>query len=211
MIDRLIEALIYLPIILFSLSLHEVSHGFMAYKLGDNTAKAFGRLTLNPLAHIDILGTLSMLLFRFGWAKPVPVNFSNLKYKRLGPILVSVAGPLSNFLLALITMIIYSVLLALKVSVHEFLVDYMIMTIQINVILAAFNLIPVPPLDGSKIVLSLLPYRWQFAVYKYEPYIQMGLFVLLYSGVLDPVINAIAGFALDIILKVGNFVFDLLS
>lgn len=211
MIDRLIEALIYLPIILFSLSLHELAHGYAAYKLGDNTAKAYGRLTLNPLAHIDLIGTISMMFFRFGWAKPVPVNFSNLKYKRLGPILVSVAGPLSNFLLAAVVMVIYSICFALKVPMHNFVLDYIGMTIQLNVILAAFNLIPLPPLDGSKIILSLLPYKLQFTVYKYEPYIQIALFAMLYFGVLDPVINTIASFALNILSDMGEFVFKIFA
>lgn len=211
MIDRLIEALIYLPIILFSLSLHELAHGYAAYKLGDNTAKAYGRLTLNPLAHIDLIGTISMMFFRFGWAKPVPVNFSNLKYKRLGPILVSVAGPLSNFLLAAVVMVIYSICFALKVPMHNFVLDYIGMTIQLNVILAAFNLIPLPPLDGSKIILSLLPYKLQFTVYKYEPYIQIALFAMLYFGVLDPVINTIASFALNILSDMGEFVYKIFA
>ena len=211
MIDRLIEALIYLPIILFSLSLHELAHGYAAYKLGDNTAKAYGRLTLNPLAHIDLIGTISMMFFRFGWAKPVPVNFSNLKYKRLGPILVSVAGPLSNFLLAAVVMVIYSICFALKVPMHNFVLDYIGMTIQLNVILAAFNLIPLPPLDGSKIILSLFPYKLQFTVYKYEPYIQIALFAMLYFGVLDPVINTIASFALNILSDMGEFVYKIFA
>lgn len=189
MLENLLQKLIFLPIILFSLSLHELSHGYAAYRLGDDTAKAYGRLTLNPLAHVDLLGTLAMLFFGFGWAKPVPVNFGNLKYKKTGTFLVAAAGPFSNFLLATLAMVIFTLCAVMRVQLHGFITEYLIYTVIINVTLAAFNLIPIPPLDGSKIVLSFLPLKWQFTVYRYEIYIQVVLFALLYIGALDPVIR----------------------
>ena len=204
MIDSLLQKLCFLPIVLFSLSLHELSHGLAAYKLGDNTAKAFGRLTLNPFAHLDIMGTIAMLFFGFGWAKPVPVNFANLKYKRLGPAMVAIAGPFSNFLLALAAVIINLLCFSAGIELHPFFHDYVIYTIVINVTLAAFNLIPIPPLDGSKIVLSFLPFKWQFKVYRYEPYIQILFFILLYWGALDPLINLMAGLVTSLLLKAQN-------
>ena len=189
MLNSLISKIYLLPIILLSLSVHELSHGYAAYKLGDTTAKDMGRLTLNPMAHIDIVGTVAMMFFGFGWAKPVPVNFSRLKYKRLGPITVALAGPLSNILIALVCYLAYFIIYYKTGDVSGFFIEYLSTAVVLNVTLAAFNLLPVPPLDGSKVVISLLPNELQYKVYRYEPYIQIVLFILLYIGLLDPVIR----------------------
>ena len=189
MLNMVLGKLYLLPVIFLSLSVHEYFHGLAAYKLGDNTAKLSGRLTINPFAHIDLLGTLAMLFFGFGWAKPVPVNYSNLKHKRLGPILVALAGPLSNILLAFVSALLLIGLMVGGVISGGFFAEYLSMAIIMNITLAVFNLIPLPPLDGSKVVLSLLPYKLQYKVYRYEPYIQVFLLFLLYMGRLDSVIN----------------------
>lgn len=189
MLNSLLSKIYLLPIILLSLSVHELSHGFAAYKLGDTTAKDMGRLTLNPAAHLDIVGTVAMMFFGFGWAKPVPVNFSRLRYRRLGPILVAIAGPLSNILIALISYVFYALIWFKTGDAHGFFIEYLETAVVLNVTLAAFNLLPIPPLDGSKVVISLLPSRLQYKVYSYEPYIQIVLFILLYIGLLDPVIR----------------------
>lgn len=199
MFQQLLYKLYLLPIVLFSLSIHELCHGYAAYKLGDDTAKSMGRLTINPLAHLDILGTIAMLFFGFGWAKPVPVNFSKLKYRRLGPILVSIAGPLSNILLAFICYFVLVVLGINDISTEGFWGSYLLSALIMNVTLAAFNLIPIPPLDGSKVVISLLPYKWQYKVYSVEIYIQIALFALLYIGALDPVIAAVRNFVMKLL------------
>ncbi|MBQ3054324.1 MAG: site-2 protease family protein [Clostridia bacterium] len=213
MFQNILEKLYLLPLILISLSVHEVSHGLVAYKLGDGTAKNMGRLSLNPLVHIDIIGTLSMMFFGFGWAKPVPVNFGNLKYKRLGPILVSLAGPFSNIILAIICYCIYVVLQVGGVwgAVGEFFTIYALSGVVLNAVLAAFNIIPIPPLDGSRIVLAFLPYKWQFYVYKYEPIVNIVLFALLYMGVLSPLIDMIAMLVLSSIQGVVSLIFHYLS
>ena len=182
-----IHLLLSLPIILFALSLHETAHGVIANKLGDPTAKYTGRLSLNPINHIDPIGFLAMLLFGFGWAKPVLVNYRNLKKPKRDSALISLAGPVSNLLLGLVFALVwYAVAFHLPASgwgygVHMILLNGVIL----NVNLALFNLIPVPPLDGSKILYSFLPARLQMKIRPYEGYIQLGLILLLYFGILS--------------------------
>ena len=164
--QKLTYILILAFCVLFSLSVHEFSHGLAAYAVGDKTAKYSGRLSLNPLAHLDPFGAICLFLFGFGWAKPVPVNPWNFKNKKGGMILTALAGPVSNFLLAFIAMGIYTLLGGLRFSSASFgftlasvfyeLAYYMIM---INLGLGLFNLIPSPPLDGSKVLTAILPER----------------------------------------------------
>lgn len=209
MIQNILEKLYILPIIFLSLSLHEMCHGYAAYKLGDDTAKVMGRLTLNPFAHLDLLGTLAMMFFGFGWAKPVPVNYANLKYKRLGPVLVALAGPLSNLIFAFFCMVLGIALIITGRGLSGFVGSYITTAIILNVTLAVFNMLPVPPLDGSKVVISLLPYKWQYYVYKNEVYIQIVLFALLYLGVISPVINYLGNFTLGIMIKLAGLIINL--
>lgn len=169
--------------VLFSLSVHEFSHGVAAYAVGDKTAKYSGRLSLNPLAHLDPFGAICLFLFGFGWAKPVPVNPWNFKNKKGGMILTALAGPFSNFLLAFIAMVIYTLLGGMSFSSASFgftvasvfyeLAYYMIM---INLGLGLFNLIPIPPLDGSKVLTAILPERTYFKLMDYERY---GFIILI--------------------------------
>jgi Zn-dependent protease len=187
--DPLAFALIAIPL-LFSVILHEVAHGWVAYKMGDPTAKWSGRLTLNPLHHLDPIGTLMLFLAGFGWAKPVPVNFNNLTDKRKGLIYVSSAGVLANILLA------FSALLVLRLSSVSpsgttAILAYKVCTYvaYINITLAALNLIPIPPLDGSKMLMGILWQKTPHFLTRLEPY---GFFIiigLLFLGILDPLIG----------------------
>ncbi len=199
-----------LPIILLALSVHEASHGYIANKLGDPTAKSLGRLTLNPLKHLDVFGFLCMLFFHFGWAKPVPVSARYFKKPRRDMALTSAAGPVSNVLLA----IIFAVLLRLElIVVSNFFSDelyasltggtvsmafnmlsvlsYMLyMGVLLNISLAVFNLIPIPPFDGSRIFYVFLPQKLYFYVMKYEQIIMIVIllalwFVPLFSGLIS--------------------------
>ena len=185
--------LLSLPIILFALVFHEVSHGFIALKLGDPTAKNLGRLTLNPLKHLDPIGTVCMVLFHFGWAKPVPINVSYFKKPKRDMALTALAGPVSNLLLGFIGVILYKILSAVFNSIYSPTtpdIAFNIMTntlyffslfVVLNVSLGIFNLIPVPPLDGSRILLTFLPAKYYFGVMKYERFIRIGFFVLLFA------------------------------
>lgn len=185
LIQQLLSLLISVPGLLLCLSLHELAHGYAAYRLGDPTAKNAGRLTLDPLSHLDPVGTICLLFFHVGWAKPVPINTRYFKNPRRDIALVSLAGPLSNFLLAAVLLFVRQFLIFSMVTpvfVLGMMVHYAaVMSIGLGV----FNLIPVPPLDGSKILFSFLPWQQAAKYVKYEQYIQFGLLVLLFVGVLD--------------------------
>ena len=183
--SQLIQLLVSVPAVLLCLSVHEACHGYMAYALGDPTAKHAGRLTLDPIRHLDPIGTICLLFFHVGWAKPVPVNPGNFKHPRRDIALVSLAGPVSNFLLALVALFLYYPLRLVESSIVMTIALMLYMVAVISIGLGVFNLIPVPPLDGSKILLSFLPrkYEWKFA--QYQQFIQFGLLILLVLGVLN--------------------------
>ncbi len=180
--DFLRQALIAAPVILFSLTVHEFFHAYTAYRYGDSTAKDMGRLTLNPLAHLDFFGTLMMFLsgFRFGWAKPVPVNPYNLRNPRVANLWISAAGPLSNIGLAFIFGMVFRIIAAGGIDVSEAVLMIIKFGVSINISLAFFNLIPLYPLDGSHILKSLLPPRYEaklFEFQRFSPYILLFLIV----------------------------------
>ncbi len=199
--------LIRIPVILLALCVHETAHGWAANKLGDPTARNLGRLTLNPLKHLDPIGTICMLLFGFGWARPVPIMTRNFKNPKRDMALSAAAGPLSNILLAFLGLL--SVSLFEKALMmggilteyagalyyttdNHFLINLITYThlffflfYRLNLSLAVFNLLPVPPLDGSRIWFSFLPARLYFKVMQYEQIIQVILMVALWTGMLD--------------------------
>jgi Zn-dependent protease len=182
--DPLTFVLVAIPL-LYSIILHEVAHGWVADKMGDSTARWLGRLTLNPLKHLDPIGTVMLFVFGFGWAKPVPVNFNNLRPVRRGLIFVASAGITANILLAFISAILLHSLNMRGMDAANVLLGYMF---QINVMLAAFNLIPIPPLDGSKILMGFASRKFQYTMARIEPY---GFFIILaalWLHLLDPLI-----------------------
>jgi len=183
--DPLSFALVAIPL-LFSVIIHEVAHGWVAYRMGDPTAKWLGRLTLNPLKHLDPIGTLMLFLVGFGWAKPVPVNFNNISDRRKGLIFVSAAGIVANILFAFFTLLFIRIVSTTPSGISGILVYYVV---QINITLAALNLIPIPPLDGSKILMGVVSERTRYFLASLEPY---GFFIIigfLYLGILDPLIG----------------------
>lgn len=205
----IIQLLLSLPIVLLSLSLHEMAHGYVADKLGDPTAKNLGRLTLNPIKHLDPIGFICMLLFGFGWAKAVPINTRYFKKPRRDMAISAAAGPISNvilaFIFAILLKIFYLLLPSLPLNNSELIfIIYLFLTlgIRLNITLAVFNLLPVPPLDGSRILYVFLPPKYYFGVMKYERYISLGIMLLLLLGVLDPVLNFVSGGIMNLIFLV---------
>ncbi len=200
-----------LAVIFLTLPIHEFSHAFVATKLGDPTPKFQGRLTLNPFAHIDYIGALCIILFGFGWAKPVQINARYFKSPKWGMALSSLAGPLSNIVVAFISLIIYNALGFLPVSDITFALLYFFYYLaQINVYLAVFNLIPIPPLDGSRILFSVLPQKYYFAVMRYERYIYIALLALLWLGVLTVPLNILSNLILGGLSNVAALPFNLI-
>lgn len=195
MASQLVNFLMTLPIVLIALTVHEVAHGWMAFRLGDPTARNLGRLTLNPLRHLDPIGTLCMIIFHFGWARPVPINTRYFKKPRRDTALTALAGPLSNLVMAFAGVLLYRIVLLifshhqpdssfayyLQMALCTFLYQFFLL----NTMLGVFNLIPIPPLDGSRIFLTFLPPKLYFGVMQYERYIQLGLLLLLWSGLLS--------------------------
>lgn len=199
--------LLMTPILFIALPVHELAHGWVAYKLGDPTAKMAGRLTLNPFKHLDLVGVLMMYTVGFGWAKPVPVNFSNLKNRRSGTILVAMAGPMSNILLGFVSTFIGGIIIKLidtgvividtegmfKFFVYMALFFFFLVSVNIN--LAIFNMIPVPPLDGSRLISTFIPEEAYYKFARYERYIGLAflaIVVLVPNDFISGFIRAIA-------------------
>ena len=207
------EYLIIIPAVLIAIMVHEVSHGFAAYLMGDDTAKEQGRLNFNPINHIDPVGFLCMIIAGFGWAKPVPVNLANMKNRKTGMVVTAIAGPLSNFILAflcfLIVIIGNTVGILANNTIFESFSEFMIILANMSIGLGVFNLIPIPPLDGSNIIFPFLPNKAKKFVYEYGQYIQFALLALLMFDMLDGVLMAMRGFVFDIILNAVIFVVEL--
>jgi len=205
-----LERIIYLlPGIIIGLTFHEYAHGWMANRLGDNTARNYGRLTLNPVAHLDPIGLLMLFFAGFGWAKPVPVNPYNLKIDmKQGMLLVAFAGPATNLFIAFAATIIWGVLYGFNIPYFD---TFMMYAIQINVVLAIFNLLPIPPLDGSRILAGLLPgeHAWLDNLEQYGFLILIalvftGAIQVIYKYLIIPIVTVYVGIA-DIIASIFRF------
>ena len=210
--DVIISLLLSVPIIFLALSVHETAHGYVAYKLGDPTARSLGRLTLNPIKHIDPLGFVCMLVAGFGWAKPVPINSRYFKKPKRDMALTALAGPLSNLLLAVVfALLLKGVALLWNVfppsaeitfNIYMWSIELISIGIRMNVVFAVFNMLPVPPFDGSRIFLTFLPTNVYFKIMRYEQYIQIAIMLALVLGVLDRPLAIVSNFVLDIIWRV---------
>mgnify|MGYP002517014679 CR=1 FL=1 len=215
--EGLISFLYTLPALLFCLAIHEFAHAYTAYKLGDRSQKAMGRLTLNPLDHIDYMGAIFMLLFGFGWAKPVPVDDRKFKNPKVGMALTALAGPVANILAAMVGGFILCAVIEFS---PQFIFSkfgyYTVLMLQfyisVNCSLAVFNLLPIPPLDGSKILFVFLPDKWIYKFYQYEQYIYFGLMaLLLFTNVLDVPLNFLFGKVYNFVMTICSYPFELLA
>lgn len=188
--DIIISLLLTIPIILISLSVHEAAHGYIALKMGDRTAYNLGRVTINPAKHLDPMGSLCMLVFGYGWAKPVPINARNFRNPKRGMAYTAIAGPISNMMLGIIGALLYSVTLVilfrfsgeivqneLTSNIMQILLTFFYYLGFMNFMLAAFNLIPVPPFDGSRFFSLFLPDRLYFSMMRYERYIMLAVLI----------------------------------
>lgn len=205
-----------IPVLVIALSFHEFSHAYVAHRLGDDTAKNRGRMTLNPLKHLDPLGTVMMLIARIGWAKPVPVNQLNFKDPKRDMVKVGIAGPLMNLLLAFITafpMQIIATYYAYRIPTKFAMVifEIFILFFTVNLYLAVFNLLPIPPLDGSRIFYGILPDKYYFQVMKYEKYVAIGLILLVFiaPGVLSSILDTLVFPIRKGFLSISEFVVGL--
>ncbi|MBM4278875.1 MAG: site-2 protease family protein [Deltaproteobacteria bacterium] len=195
MSDPIAFFILIIPL-LYSVVIHEVAHGWVAYRMGDSTAKWMGRLSLNPLKHLDPIGTLMLFLAGFGWAKPVPVNLNNIPNRRKGLILVSSAGILANILMAFVALLLHRLL---GLPSYGMIAGIVYTLAHINITLAALNLIPIPPLDGSKILMGFAPEETRYFLARVEPY---GFFIivgLLFLGLLNPFIGFFRGIIVTVI------------
>lgn len=198
---------------LVCITLHELSHGFVAYKLGDNTAKDRGRLTLNPLKHLDVMGLLMLLVFHVGWAKPVPVNMYNFKNPKRGMALTALAGPVSNFLITLVFMFLfgfaYTIVLAHYSEQGYYLLQMLQLTAYISLGLGMFNLIPIPPLDGSKVLLSVISDSSYQKLMRYERYGMILMILLVSTGVIGKPLSAAIEYIYNLLIPLAQWGADL--
>lgn len=204
-----IPALICIP-------LHELSHGLAAYRLGDDTAKRAGRLTLNPLRHIDWWGLVMMVLFRFGWAKPVPVDMRNFKNPKRDMALTALAGPVSNIVIALVFLFLYGLLYVPLYVNSESTAAYLVLetverTAYLSLALAIFNFIPISPLDGSKVLFSFLSDEAYMKLMRYERYGMILLIVLVATGATSGILSTVTGWVFDKLFFVAELGFKLVS
>lgn len=210
-LDYLIKALVLFT----AVPVHECAHAWVAEKMGDDTGRKQGRITLNPFVHLTLWGSLMMILVGFGWGKPVMVDSRNFKNPKKGMVLTSLAGPASNFIMAFLSMIVYKVLAFLSFAKDSSTLDMMatvfVYITLINISLAVFNFLPIPPLDGSKIFNAILPEKWYFTIMKYENFIFIALIILVYSGLLDAPLSFLQDKVIDVMLFLTGWVDKIMS
>ncbi len=209
--SNLLNILLTLFASLICITLHELSHGFVAYKLGDNTAKSMGRLTLNPVRHIDLTGLIMMLVFQVGWAKPVPVNMQNFKKPKNGMALTAMAGPLSNVIITVISLFFYG-LLIIPLSAFEagyYVLRLLELTAYISLGFAVFNLIPLPPLDGAKMLFSALKDEQYDKLMYYEGYGSIILMILMVTGMLGRPVAVVRQLIYNDMMSIAQWACDL--
>lgn len=203
--DDILHYIYLIPAVLIAITLHEFAHGFVSWKLGDPTPKEEGRLTLNPIKHLDPIGALCLLVFHMGWAKPVMINPNYYKNPKAGTVLVSLAGPVMNFIISIVSMLVMGIYIKSGLydisDVLEYIYIFFYYLAVINVGLGIFNLIPIPPLDGSKVLGAILPEKLYFNYMRYEKYFALILIVLLWLGWLSGPINILNDIVLDGIWK----------
>ena len=208
----IVQRLIMIPIVLIALTFHEFCHGLVSTKLGDPTPRLTGRLTLNPLAHLDPIGTLLMIFTGFGWAKPVQINPGYYKKPKWGMALTALAGPISNFVLAFAAMLVYTIIhiINLKTGVFAgamYQISYFVLLFaQVNLCFMVFNLIPIPPLDGSRVLGLFLSTSAYFKLQRFERYSMILIIVLSFLNVFSVVIGTGVNFVLDGIINVCNLI-----
>ena len=196
----LTDALVSVIPALICITIHEFSHGLIAYKLGDPTAKNIGRLSLNPIKHIDMIGLVMMAVFKFGWAKPVPINMKNFNNPKSGMAISAAAGPLSNILLSIVFLFLYGLLYPFVPGWGEagsVVIRMIGTTAYISIALAIFNIIPLPPLDGSKVLFSFVPSNVYYKLMRYERYGMIALILIFATGVLGNPLSIAAQFVFD--------------
>jgi Zn-dependent protease len=198
---------------LICLTFHEYAHGLVANRLGDPTAKNMGRLTLNPIKHVDIIGLIMMLLFRFGWAKPVPVNMANFKNPKRGMAITALAGPVSNIILSAVFLVIYGALYAAAkdTAVWGTVLKFVYLAAYISLALAIFNLIPIPPLDGSKVLFALIPDSLYFKLMRVERYGFVILVIFMWTNAFSKTVGRFTEFCFDKLFYISEGVYRLLS
>jgi len=201
---------------LLCITIHELAHGYTAYKLGDTTAKDMGRLTLNPIKHIDVFGLLMMVIAGFGWAKPVPVNMSRFKNPKRHMAITALAGPLSNIILAIIVFFFYGLLFApfggtRSTGAGEVVLSMIVRAATLSVALAIFNILPIPPLDGSKIVFSLLPEDAYYKLMRYERFGMIILILFVWSNLFDSTVGRVTFTVRDWFFGISQFAYNLVN
>lgn len=208
---NLFDILVRAIVLMTAIPVHEAAHAYVADRLGDHTARYRGRLTLNPMAHFDLVGSMAMILTGIGWAKPVPINPLNFKDTKKGMAISAAAGPISNLIVAAISLAVAKILLYAGYGVG---MNYVISTLYtifrsmcfINISLAIFNLIPIPPFDGSRIFNYFLSDKLYFKIMEYERYIFIGLLVVLFTGILDGPLSLITGLVFRALDKLTFFI-----
>ncbi len=197
---------------LVCITLHELSHGFVAYRLGDPTAKEAGRLTLNPIRHLDLVGFLMLVVAHVGWAKPVPVNMFNFDNPKRGMAITALAGPISNFLITAVTLFLFGFLMPFTYgagSAVSFGMNLLYLMAYLSLGLALFNLLPIPPLDGSKVLFSLIPDHAYYSLMRYERYGMILLIILAYTGVTGSLLARVMDTVFDWFLYLADWGFRL--